>query len=162
MITDSKQVNRKKNTTLNGKTQVSVWLVCVVTAWRSHSYQFSLIRYNTTGSAEGLQSTPLLIVGRLVGVAILWRGGLNPPGKYSPDWNNFIKNFCGKQIICYLFFFVKITLFNIAYVNQFLMGRPQMSRQHQVVIKVLWVKRWSSRHFVEEFPSKGWCRSSLH
>jgi len=82
-----KTSKQKKNTTLKGKTQV--WLVCVVTAWRSHSSQFSLIRYKKRGwgVGRGVAVNPSTHYGTSGwGLAILGMG-LNPPdppGKYSP------------------------------------------------------------------------------
>jgi len=38
----------------------------------------------------------------------------------------------------------------------------KITREDRIVIKALWVqKNWSSRRFLEEFPSKAWCRQSL-
>ena len=49
--------------------------------------QFSVLTNTlpkTRGSAEGLQSTPLLIMGRLVGGRVGYFVNGGPPGKYSP------------------------------------------------------------------------------
>jgi len=88
-----KTSKQKKNTALKEKTQV--WLVCVVTAWRSHSSQFSLIRYKKQGGRQRGCSQPLPAhYGTSSwGVGYFVKGVqptlTPPPGKYSPAYHAY-------------------------------------------------------------------------